>query len=573
MSPSQTRQPQQQQQQQQTVQLGVKGIRLKHFERALTKLLPHIEPRYMALPASPITATATTDEEEWPNWNGLPPAARVYGSLEGQLSNRQRATRKEQQIQSVLRCIFALLPATITAADNDSDNDTKRHEQNYTIADFGGGSGHLSIPLALLLPNCTIITIDLKQKSLDFLHEKADRCFGGASSTCRSTSAEKDIKSPSIHPPPQPSPRLKPTAITNLWTFSGDIESFTMPFDLSVALHVCGEATDVVLRKSAQQKAHLVVAPCCVGKLNRQKKDPYIYRATAKNTPTILYPQSQLFRQCLQCNSNTDVDSGESFAAERTTTNNMAAANDWDALAKAADYSHELDMNNRRNAARRTAKGVLEMDRKLFLEQEFSYQAALTRMEPLTASPKHDILLAYFCDGGVDSPAVPTSITTMMSSDRHADQVVDWTKDHLLSPGVSSSSEEQGVGSDAGVKVLDGSNPRKRNKTETSIKTDSVDWTWEEEQTIRNQLLSRFPLSGDPSSVESTNDLQSLSKINNEDDGRQKDAGVYVFPPGMGGRKRKLIHFVAEQLGLAHWSVGKKHAEKAVGVRRRHIAN
>ena len=41
---------------------------------------------------------------------------------------------------------------------------------------------------------------------------------------------------------------------------------------------------------------------------------------------------------------------------------------------------------------------------------------------------------------------------------------------------------------------------------------------------------------------------------------------TYTFPTGMGSRKRKLIHYVAEQMNLKHWGIGNKNAEKTVVV-------
>ena len=72
---------------------------------------------------------------------------------------------------------------------------------------------------------------------------------------------------------------------------------------------------------------------------------------------------------------------------------------------------------------------------------------------------------------------------------------------------------------------------------------DTVDWTSAEEDEIR-QKISEF-LSAHPDSNE-----------------------VLLFPTRMGGRYRKLIHFVAEQMQLEHWSHGKKVAEKTVAVSR-----
>lgn len=332
----------------------------------------------------------------------------------------------------------------------------------------------------------------MKERSLELLHQKAREC------ACNHLQGKElsfnDKKNSS----------LRATAVPNLFTFSGAIESYNEPFDIGVALHVCGEATDVVLRKCAFNKAHLILAPCCVGKLSSASRDIY----KKKNIDTIEYPQSRLFHKCLQC-SSTDV------------------AKDWNALAKAADYNAHLDMNEGRNACRRTAKGLLELDRKLFLQEKYSYQTALTRMEPLTASPKNDILIG-FCKterGTANLLEAPLEFE---------DPVVAWTKERLLNPGASPV--------EATTKTEKIAQPQ--TKKLKSQGQGGVDWTWQEEQEIRNQLTQHFSV---------------------------KEAGTLVFPTGMNRRKRKLCHFVADQLNLAHWSVGKKHAERTVSVRRRYV--
>ena len=85
------------------------------------------------------------------------------------------------------------------------------------------------------------------------------------------------------------------------------------------------------------------------------------------NEATISYPQSSLFCKLI---SNQD---------------------DWDKLAKAADYSNELEIQTDQNAPRRTAKALLETDRRLFLEERYQYKTAMLKMEPLEATPKNDI--------------------------------------------------------------------------------------------------------------------------------------------------------------------------------------
>jgi hypothetical protein len=43
------------------------------------------------------------------------------------------------------------------------------------------------------------------------------------------------------------------------------IEAWREPFDLALALHACGNATDRVLQMAVARRAAYVVSPCCVG--------------------------------------------------------------------------------------------------------------------------------------------------------------------------------------------------------------------------------------------------------------------------------------------------------------------
>ena len=449
--------------------VGVKGVRLKKFERVVAAILPHVQPDYVELPPLANSADAATD---WP-FDKLPAAARVLGSLEGQLSDTNRATRKENQLRSMLRCVLALLPKAASTT-------IEKQEASYTIVDFGGGTGHLAIPLAILLPSFRVIVVDLSELSLQLLRRKAKGIRPCSVEQAKNSSDEIALSKDCLQ---------RCEGIPNLFTFYGPVESFHEPFDMAVALHLCGEATDVALRKCGQVQAQaLICAPCCVGKLNREKKNPYIYQANGTNTPTVSYPQSKLFCQFL--------DKQE----------------DWNALARAADYSDMDECRTSRNAARRTAKALLETDRRLFLEESFSYKTALTRMDPWEATPKNDILLAWSND-------IVPSFQCMSDQECLAD--IQLTINHLLVPDATS----------AGYSVVDKGH------------VDSVDWTRDEEQEVCSTLQGFV----------------------------SSQSNKMVFPTGLGGRKRKLIHYVAEQMGLAHWCEGKKYADKTVAVSRRRI--
>jgi hypothetical protein len=466
--------------------VGVNGLRQSQYEIVLAKLLPFVQPQYSTLPAwmpaselERITRCCAvtqdddddskTEETLWP-FHALPDAARVYGDLEGQLKQYDRGLRKEQQLQSMIRCILALLPSNFAVLG------TEDQLLPFTIVDFGGGSGHLGIPLALILPQCRVIVVDLNERRLKLLHGKARHCI---------LAADEDIKKALADSSPLSCRSLQPTAISNLFTFYGPIEKFDEPFNMGLALHLCGEATDVALRRcgSTERCQSLVFAPCCVGKLNLDTKNPLVYQATGSQARTVSYPQSALFCQY--------VDS-----------------NDWNVLAKAADYGDMTEFRTARNASRRTAKALVETDRLAFLEQEFGFTTSLTRMDPWEATPKNDIIVAW--RGEVNGYR------------RHADPACD--ADVLATVGHIFHSLEVPIASNESV-----------------ISAANVNWSQEEEQDVRQRIANFL----------------------------ETQDSCLVFPIKMGGRRRKLIHFVAEQMGLRHWPVGKKYAEKTVCVARK----
>eukprot|EP00977_Amphora_coffeiformis_P028941 scaffold37992_cov191-Amphora_coffeaeformis.AAC.2 len=449
--------------------IGVNGVQLKHFERVVVNVLPHTDISYTHLPPLPETEQANNNNNtDWP-FDGLPAFARVHGTATGQLNNKQRAQRKEDQLRSMLRCILAL-------GNNSND-------EPLTIVDFGGRTGHLAIPLALLKPHYTVIVVDLDETALELLHSKVEK------NNVKQQQAQTQQQGQQ-HTPPKSDERLRQCSkIPNLYTFSGPLQEFEGKFDIGVALHLCGELTDVALLKCGLVQARaLVFAPCCVGKLNRAKKNPHVWQSTGSNANIVQYPQSHLLKH------------------------HITDENDWNALARAADYG--LESRTTRNAARRVAKALLETDRRMLLEEQFGYQTALTRMDPWEASPKNDILLAWRKDAGIHLQLDPYD-------ECNAD--IQRTMEYLVcQPTTATSNVAIGKG-----------------------QPDDGDWTEEEARGIR-QILEDFV---------------------------QSNEAKYIFPVGMGGRSRKLIHYIAGQMKLAHWGEGKRSSEKTVAVRKRQTVN
>ena len=567
-------------------QVGIHGVRLKRFEQVVAKLLTSVEPHYVHLPP-PITTDNgdndnNDDNDDWP-FSRLPRSARVVGNNH---PNLKRAQRKEGQLKSMLQCILRLIPPLTNGRSNTTTDDccscdeknpvgatttttkTKTTTKITTIVDFGGGSGHLGIPLALLLPNCRIVVVDLNRRSIDLLHDKAASVIKEIESETdperqkRYTTDFITSSSSSFHKNERYNNNNNPLIrccggstcsdddddgdgririLDNLFSFCGPVQDFVGPFDMAIALHLCGEATDVCLRKAINaEAASIIVAPCCVGKLSKKVLNPDVYHATGQNNATVTYPQSDLF--CKLISSTTTKD-------DNNDNNNEQQEEDWNALAKAADYSNENEFGTSRNASRRTAKALLETDRMLFLENNM-YKTALMKMQPLNVTPKNDILVAWrrqayddttkrkrcHRDSCTGTPNNTANIQDLFSTpDIECKADIEVTKSHLLLLPIDNK-DSNAICTTAITTNLTSKEAVDRN-----------DWTNDEEEEIKRTILEFL----------------------NRDDNDDSMDEVMVFPTRMGGRKRKLIHFVAGKLDVAHWNKGKKHSEKTVAIARR----
>jgi len=614
-----------------TTRKSLHGVLLKNFEQVVADILTsssskvneNVVPRYLPLPALPKSKldfisssiihksckTAKIDNEhsitndnatvkqqkqqlpptEWP-FTILPYAACVRSSttkkeecmqsLLGKLSGL-RAIRKEHQLRSIIQCVLAMLPYTAFGPEND----TKQQENRIKIVDFAGGTGHLAIPIALLLPKCDVINVDLKASSLELMHQKAlfitkqppsphnrmtettpssfyattQSMKANANSKNSTTAKNKKQKNKRFHKSKsavdvtQHNNKIRQCDnIPNLYTFHGSISNYINRkpcLDIGIALHACGEATDHVLRACGGQQASFIISPCCVGKLNRYKSNPYIYHATSTNEPTISYPQSSIVCQSLQ-----QQDSSEKF----------------DILAKAADYSDMNDMRTCRNATRRTAKSLLEMDRLLFMKEMYQYDhVVLSRMVPWEASPKNDILMGWMeittsnndklrtmkdpyenSHGNVKNvpPCLECNADVIMTIKQLVSSNNDDIPKVLLCQEVGQENTNDKSSNDKSIISKSSLNNNKK-----YLSGDSVDWTMKEEEEYTKILLDFIQ------NKTTTCD----GAIENVGGGAMN---VKKFPKGMGSRKRKLVHYIAEKMKLRHWCEGKRQSEKIVVV-------
>ncbi|TYZ69482.1 hypothetical protein PybrP1_007371 [[Pythium] brassicae (nom. inval.)] len=208
------------------------------------------------------------------------------------------------------------------------------------VVEFCAGSGYVALPLACLFPQCTFVLLDKKEPSLAI-------------------------------------------GLTNVEIFCGFIDDYAKPFDVGIALHACGEATDMVLQKCLGERAAYVLAPCCVGKVKQSALE---------------YPRSLALRSRL-------------------------SRVEYEVLAKAADFGHvnsalSLSDVNRR---RRRCKSALESDRNR-RAQEAQYRTFMFVMHPHDATPKNDILVGLPARAG-EQRALALSCDRVLSEEL-SDRVV-----------------------------------------------------------------------------------------------------------------------------------------------------
>jgi tRNA G46 methylase TrmB len=165
-------------------------------------------------------------------WGELPPRVDPYGT--NKKGGDVRGLRKRNQVQAFVTHLEAIL----------EENDGKSRK---VVCDFGCGTGNVVMTAAALFPNHDFIGVDLNQKSIDILNE-----------------------------------RIVESGLSNVSARVGLIEECdALEVDVVLALHVCGSATDFVINSAIERRKPFIVAPCCVGKvqkggmrsLNRMRND------------------------------------------------------------------------------------------------------------------------------------------------------------------------------------------------------------------------------------------------------------------------------------------------------------
>ncbi|NXF91587.1 GSTCD protein, partial [Eubucco bourcierii] len=229
------------------------------------------------------------------DWSNLPSAVNPG---EGKMS-RDRALRKQQQLNNLVAVV------------------TKLAKPGDVIVDFCSGGGHVGIVLAHLMPSCQVVLIENKELSLIHAKDRSDEL-----------------------------------GLNNIGFIQANLDYFNGTFNIGVALHACGVATDMVIEHCVKAQAAFIVSPCCYGFI--------------QNTVKFKYPQSHQFKEILSYKEHM-------------------------ILCRFADQT-AVQLPPERRLIGKQCMGIVDLDR-AWAAEEHNYSVQVVSMEPESCSPKNNMLV------------------------------------------------------------------------------------------------------------------------------------------------------------------------------------
>jgi SAM-dependent methyltransferase len=161
------------------------------------------------------------------DWGSIPPTLTPNSASGGGIKNNKDTRVRRKRLQ--LEALYVLLCDLID-----------RHQEasgrgELHVVDFGSGSGNSCLVFAWLLrgTSCRFTFLDFNPQAVAIGKQRASD--GGLESTVS-------------------------------WV-CGDVSEFIDSFDIGMATHLCGGATDIAMDKCFRNKAAFLVTPCCLGKI------------------------------------------------------------------------------------------------------------------------------------------------------------------------------------------------------------------------------------------------------------------------------------------------------------------
>jgi len=265
------------------------------------------------------------------SWSNVPTTALPDSTLTG-----ERLVWKRQQVET----FWTILEKIAKPGDH--------------IVDFGSGTGNITLTLAALMPTVKFTLIDFNPRSIKLAQQRAEEA-----------------------------------GLANVNTLCGNIKEYAAQFDIGIAVHACGNATDYAQMKCLENQAPYLFCSCCLGKV---VKNAWVYDDKKKlplsisdfqqhAVPKLLHPRSAYFREHI-------------------------SVSEFEMLSRLGDHDNDGSESTPETERITTlCKILLEHDRNLFAEESFGYETATFKVRKLmkdtSTSPKSDCILGV--PGGEDN--------------------------------------------------------------------------------------------------------------------------------------------------------------------------
>uniref|UniRef100_A0A669QN56 Glutathione S-transferase C-terminal domain-containing protein n=1 Tax=Phasianus colchicus TaxID=9054 RepID=A0A669QN56_PHACC len=140
--------------------------------------------------------------------------------------------------------------------------------------------------------------------------------------------------------------------LNNISFIQANLDYFNGTFNIGVALHACGVATDMVIEHCIKARAAFVISPCCYGFI--------------QNTVKFKYPRSHQFKEILSYKEHM-------------------------ILCRFADQT-AVHLPPERKLIGKQCMGLVDLDR-AWAAERFNYSVQVTSMEPESCSPKNNMFV------------------------------------------------------------------------------------------------------------------------------------------------------------------------------------
>ena len=279
--------------------------------------------------------------------NAVPP-----GSAEGvSLLSHDRGQRKAWQVENFVSILWDRLSSYTTEERKEDCKSSNSNDFDFTVVDFGCGSGNLCLALAPYFSKVRFVLVDKKPYPLKLVERRANEAGLKNVQALQFSFSPSNLDEFSIPPippriytqafflPPGTTPASQPPSASE----DKQPEPASTHFDIAIGLHCCGSFTDMVMSLAKSRNADCIVAPCCNGAM------------TSKTTCGYKYPRSSYIEKFM----NQD---------------------EYLSMSKAAEDNGIYE-----------AKCLIEYDRALWAKEN-GYIVQLLKMSPEECTPKHHLL-------------------------------------------------------------------------------------------------------------------------------------------------------------------------------------